>query len=697
MVRLIGVGVKALSMASYGRLDIYWPDGNFQSFMLERSTVTVGRADGNTIVLDTDTLSRYHFSILHKNNTVSIMDMGSANGTFVDGVRLPANQAQVLSGVEEITVGHLRIVFHPAVNDKTMPTPAFTEDTHRVERPDAGCLLALDVISLDVWPASSSSAELQITNTGKEVRRFLVNVSGPQEKWVRVSRPDLDIYPGETARVLINVKPPRHPEIAPGTQPLTLRVVPVDKNELTAEITMQIHVRGYSGLGTALANPHVVPGEPLRLYVQNQGNEPLPLRVTGFDPSGGRLHFQLPDGPLVLAPGQRLQVRGEIHPTQRPLVGGGGDIPFHLHIRSQNAAGFLAVLEGKVAVRPRLPVTMAGALALAGLMLVIVLGLAGVLLISLLNPAEPVLRSFSVSEAQVPQGEDLVLNWESENISTLSMRINDAAPIMLDPNQTSYNLPTAGIPTGPLAVQIIGENRGKTTTLRTEVEVFRPAVIASFTVNPQQLVNNVVSSLNVTWDVPGATAVRIRGLEDFASIANTNAQQLKPSYDAQGQLNNIVVIPSKPVSLVLEADDERGETTIQSIELPLIQPECTATVDAPLRDGPDTLYPTSFTIPRGSIITAERRDSDGAWLRVLLPDGRTGWALLASFECAPTFNPADLQADTDITPLPTRAVNTTPVTTPPANVTPLPTAIPGTRAPTPQRPIGPTPTRGSQG
>ena len=683
-------------MASYGRLDIYWPDGNFQSFMLERSTVTVGRADGNTVVLDTDTLSRYHFSILHKNSTVSIMDMGSANGTFVDGVRLPANQAQVLLGVEEITVGHLRIVFHPATNDKTMPSPAFIEDTHRVERPDAGCELALDVISLDVWPASSSSAELQITNTGKEVRRFLVNVSGPQEKWIRVSRPDLDIYPGEVARVLINVKPPRHPDVTPGIQPLTLRVVPVDKNELTAEITMQIHIRGYSGLGTALANPHVEPGEPLRLYVQNQGNEVLPLRVTGFDPSGGRLQFHLPDGPLMLAPGQRLQVRGEIHPLQRPLVGGGGDIPFHLHIRSQNSASFLAVLEGKVSVRPRLPVSMAGALALAGLMLVIVAGLAGMLLISVLNPAEPTLTSFSVSQPEVPQGEDLVLNWESDNISTLRLRVNEAAPIMLDPNQTSYNLPTAGIASGPLAVEIIGENRGKEATLRTEVRVYRPAIIATFTVNPQQLVNNVVSSLNVVWDVPGATAVRILGLEAFEATASSNTDQLKPVYDATGRLNNIVVNPSAPISVILEADDERGETTIQSIELPLIQPECTATVDAPLRDGPDTLYPSTFTILSGSKINAERRNSDGAWLRVLLPDGRNGWALLASFECSPTFNPADLQTDVELTPVPTTSGNTAPVT-PAANVTPLPTAIPGTRAPTPQRPIGPTPSGGTQG
>ena len=120
-------------------------------------------------------------------------------------------------------------------------------------------------------------------------------------------------------------------------------------------------------------------------------------------------------------------------------------------------------------------------------------------------------------------------------------------------------------------------------------------------------------------------------------------------------------------------------------------------MDAPLRDGPDTLYPSSFTILRGSKITAERRNSDGAWLRVLLPDGRNGWASLLSFECAPTFNPADLQADTELTPLPTVGANTTPATTPSANVTPLPTAIPATRGPTPQRPIGPTPTGGTQG
>ena len=76
---------------AYGRLDVFWPDGQFKTFQLVENTISVGRSTGNSIALETTTISRYHFSLTHDGQTTYITDMDSANGSFVDGVRLPAN------------------------------------------------------------------------------------------------------------------------------------------------------------------------------------------------------------------------------------------------------------------------------------------------------------------------------------------------------------------------------------------------------------------------------------------------------------------------------------------------------------------------------------------------------------------------------------------------------------------------------
>ena len=75
-------------MAVYGRLDVYWPNGPIENFALEKTEIGIGRLPGNDIVLDTTTLSRYHVKISHTGGQVSITDLESINGTYVDGVRL---------------------------------------------------------------------------------------------------------------------------------------------------------------------------------------------------------------------------------------------------------------------------------------------------------------------------------------------------------------------------------------------------------------------------------------------------------------------------------------------------------------------------------------------------------------------------------------------------------------------------------
>lgn len=652
---------------AYGRLDVFWPDGNFNSYMLEVPTVSVGRAEGNIIALDTDTISRYHFSITQENDIVSITDLESANGTFVDGIQLVANQPYILEGGAEIQIGHLRMVYQPVDDSPTVPITLAEDDTWRLEKQEAGFWLALDNSHLNTWPASSSSTELAITNTGKVRRRFSVMVTGIQERWVRVNRPELEIDPNETAYVLINVKPSRHPNNTPSEYNVGIEVTPLDEPEMKVVAPLRVAIRGYGGLGVALGSRQLEIGDTLRLYLHNQGNETVTLKISGKSPDNA-LRFMLPDDLVKLNAGQRLQITGDIRPKTRPLTGNPSEHPFHILIHAQTPAAYLLPLSGKLSVKPMLPVwalLSIGGL-LASFVLIIVLFLTGVI-----NPPEPKITQFNVNAERLAQGDTLVLTWETQNAAALEIYVNETHVETLSPDATQFEIPTSGI-SGELSVELVAENRGKETSVTRAIFVYVPMNVAVFTVEPSEMVYNVVTTLTITWEVPGAVRTTISGLEPF-----TNAAAIQESYGSSGTLAGIGGIPTAPMTITLRAEDEVGNMLEETIDIALVDPVCNANTETILYEGPDTRYQPVGTLQTGVNVVVNAQSGDGNWLQVMLAGAVPAWGQLSAFTCAETFAPSDLRTELNVPPLPTPAPTATTQPSPPTRPSPgSPTPIP---------------------
>jgi len=69
---------------------------------LDQPVITIGRATSNTLVIDDDQVSREHARIVATGDVRTIYDLGSSNGTFVNGQRVPY---QALQPGDRITLG----------------------------------------------------------------------------------------------------------------------------------------------------------------------------------------------------------------------------------------------------------------------------------------------------------------------------------------------------------------------------------------------------------------------------------------------------------------------------------------------------------------------------------------------------------------------------------------------------------------
>jgi hypothetical protein len=75
-----------------------------------RSPVLVGRQYGNQLRLDARIVSRRHGAFLFSKDGVQYVDYASANGTYVDGVRVAANRPIDIRSSSVITIAPFQIV-----------------------------------------------------------------------------------------------------------------------------------------------------------------------------------------------------------------------------------------------------------------------------------------------------------------------------------------------------------------------------------------------------------------------------------------------------------------------------------------------------------------------------------------------------------------------------------------------------------
>lgn len=127
-----------------------------------RLPLLVGRADEAKFRISQDSVSRRHCEFLLEDDAVVVRDLGSTNGTFLDGERLPAHEPMRVRPGAEIRIGEVafRVDYAPATADAgvTPPAPADADTVplgDSIAPPDAADLPTLEPAGDEPEPPQS--------------------------------------------------------------------------------------------------------------------------------------------------------------------------------------------------------------------------------------------------------------------------------------------------------------------------------------------------------------------------------------------------------------------------------------------------------------------------------------------------------------------------------------------------------------
>src|SRR6185369_14848729 len=123
------------------------PSGEKMEYFINRQETEIGKAAHNQIVLNDPTVSNTHAILIARGGGYSIVDLGSRNGTYVNGERL-GNHAHTLRHGDSIQLGQTLLTFRNRAETSasitaTLSPAALADIRKRAEQMDTSAEKAL--------------------------------------------------------------------------------------------------------------------------------------------------------------------------------------------------------------------------------------------------------------------------------------------------------------------------------------------------------------------------------------------------------------------------------------------------------------------------------------------------------------------------------------------------------------------------
>lgn len=161
--------------------------------ILNRRILTIGRGEDNDIVLPATSVTRRHAQLERTATGWQVRDLGSRNGTFLDGAALLPNIPMEILPHQILRIGpyYMQLQLGKKYAETLRPYDVFVSPTE-----------------VEIAPGRSRHVQVTITNQTTAVEEYALTVERLPAEWVRLSQRAVRLNPGERATLDVEITLP---------------------------------------------------------------------------------------------------------------------------------------------------------------------------------------------------------------------------------------------------------------------------------------------------------------------------------------------------------------------------------------------------------------------------------------------------------------------------------------------------------
>lgn len=224
---------------------------------LNRQVITIGRSESNDIVLPETSITRQHAQLERTATGWQVRDLGSQNGTFLDGKPLLPDIPEPWESYQTLRIGpyFMQLQMGKGYEFKRLPFSASA-------LPD----------ELELRAGQTAALQVAVRNDSPNVDEFTVAVERLPAGWVTVSGQPLRLRPDEQKTVKVTLHPPLAPDILLGTHRylVVVRSQTLEKERIAIPGTVEV-LPAEEGFSLNLWPQAVVGKGNVELQVRNEG------------------------------------------------------------------------------------------------------------------------------------------------------------------------------------------------------------------------------------------------------------------------------------------------------------------------------------------------------------------------------------------------------------------------------------------
>lgn len=344
-------------------LIIIHPTESARRFPLQGWLVTIGRMDGNDLVLPGEAVGDKHAMLERKGDRWLARDMDSRSGTFLANHSLLPGVPEEWTPGEELRIGEYRLQLIELPDPAPPPAPATATPSSASTAPR----LQLSPATVMARLGEPVEIMLEVENPAVAPVEVVLSATGIPPEWLTIPSGAIRIGSQQRLKLSLLAQPPRESTATAGRHAFEIIA---EAAEGRGRTTGELVVPPFSQPVLTIAPAPLRHGRPATIRIDNAANTPADFDLRAVD-ANRELAFDLPETRLSLRPGESGTASIIARAFKRPLALNGRAIP--MEVWAQSGAANLTKT-AQVIVPPRIPTLLLLAL---GLPLLAVLFFAG--------------------------------------------------------------------------------------------------------------------------------------------------------------------------------------------------------------------------------------------------------------------------------------------------------------------------------